>query len=277
MADAQILRVENGKQGPDPQEAFFIHDDRFIAQLNEVRNLKRFLFEEKVKFDPKQLEDIDLGLLNNLRYRSQARPPTLEEWVLLDKKLSALTSYLNDELRQKIRIRELSSFFGSIPLAFLSVATITMVYYFLYPYFLVTGSTTFAASYLTSLIVWSLSQGGLGACAFLGTRAAMKRVNPDNQQTDEFSDITDKNALKVRIVLGCLFGSLIGLPFSNAALSKMSVMLFGDATAKGEIQASDFVPILVPFMVGFSTSLVLAILNRCVLSVRTLLGITSAQ
>jgi hypothetical protein len=150
-----------------------------------------------------------------------------------------------------------------------------LVYYFLYPYFLASGSTIFAASYLTSLIVWTLSQGGLGACALLGTRAAIKQINSENQQFDGFSDITDKNALKIRIVLGCLFGSLIGLPFSNAALSKMNLMLFGDG--KGDIQTSDFALILVPFLVGFSTSLVLAILNRCVLSVRTFLGITSAQ
>ena len=32
-----------------------ISDERFMRQLKEIQNLKEFLFEEKVKFDPDQM------------------------------------------------------------------------------------------------------------------------------------------------------------------------------------------------------------------------------
>src|SRR2546429_9897740 len=93
---------------PYEDELDKICDERFIDQVREVQNLKRFLFEQKVKFEPSQLGSIDLGPLNNLRFGSRGRMATLEEWKLLDEKISILATYLNDELRQKIRIRELS-------------------------------------------------------------------------------------------------------------------------------------------------------------------------
>jgi hypothetical protein len=67
-----------------------IADERFIAQLDEVKKLKQFLFEQKVKFESKQLELIDLGNLNNLRFGKTGRVPTPDEWVHLDKSLSHL-------------------------------------------------------------------------------------------------------------------------------------------------------------------------------------------
>ena len=41
-----------------------ISDKRFGVQLNEVRTLKKFLFEEKVQLSSDQIEAIDLGPLN---------------------------------------------------------------------------------------------------------------------------------------------------------------------------------------------------------------------
>jgi hypothetical protein len=253
-----------------------IGDTRFASQLKEVQDLKRFLFEEKVKFNPEQIDSIDLGPLNNLRYRPHGRPPTADEWKLLDVKLSGLASYITDELRQKIRIRELGVYFGTIPLLFLVVAVAAIIYYFLYSKFLAIDSVGFTASYLGSLVVWTITQGGLGACAFLGTRVAIKRAAGASisEALQEGADITDRSVLKIRILLGCLFGFLLGLPFSALALDNLLKAMF---SLPVELNASGFAFIVVPFMVGFSTNLVLAILDRCVVSIRTFFGTTDGK
>lgn len=252
-------------------QAHAICDKRFIAQLKEVKDLKEFLFEQKVKFEPSQLNSIDLGELNNVSYDPDGRAPRLEEWRLLDEKIAVLASYLSDDLRQKIRIRELSTFFDKLPLIFLMATLAAILYHFLYGGFFDKGTLLFNASFLLSLIVWTVAQGGLGACAFLGTRIATKR--PDKMLADTFSDVsdvTDESILRIRVILGCLFGSLIGVPIGSIAFDKMESAIYDNRVT---LSPSDFALIILPFMVGFSTNLVLAILERVIESVRTFFGI----
>jgi len=251
----------------------FVGDQRFGNQLNQVRGLKQFLFEEKVRFNPNELGSIDLGPLNNLRYWRFGRQPTAVEWQLLDKKLSALTSYLDDDLRRKARIRELSIFFGLIPLTFLLLAVVSIVFYALYP-LIIKDSNSFAfnVAFLLSLTVWTISQGGLGACAFLGTRVAIQKAQgiTESKLLRESADITDVSVLRIRIIQGLLFGFLIGLPVSFPGLNRIWKSIFENDY---NVSAADFALILMPFILGFSTNLVLVILDRSVLAIQTFFGL----
>jgi hypothetical protein len=274
MAVAEFpLKGDTTGPGAPTNESDKIADQRFIDQLREVHNLKRFFFEERVGFEPTQLASIDLGPLNNLRFGYKGRAASLNEWKLLDEKISILASFLTDELRQKIRVRDLSIYFGLIPLLFLLASLAALFYRFLYGAFFPKDTLLFNASYLASLIFWTVAQGGLGACAFLGTRVATKRL--EKTPLDILADsmeITDKSILKIRIILGCLFSSLIGIPIASFSLDKIGDALYppqGGAT----LNPSDFALMILPFMVGFSTNLVLAILERAVEAIRTLFGI----
>ncbi|HEV2098346.1 MAG TPA: hypothetical protein VGR45_05410, partial [Stellaceae bacterium] len=64
MSDAAVLgsltRIEQEVAGGG------IANERFIHQLDELRKLKEFLFEEKVQFKEQDLESINLDQLNNL-------------------------------------------------------------------------------------------------------------------------------------------------------------------------------------------------------------------
>lgn len=106
-----------------------ISDERFIGQLDQLRQLKQFLFEEKVRFKAEDLNIIDFGALNNLVYSTYGRVPSPTEWRLLDEKLSTLANYLSDDLRRKIRIRELSNFFKTLPLVFITVSGVLTIIY----------------------------------------------------------------------------------------------------------------------------------------------------
>lgn len=154
-----------------------ICDRRFINQLNQLRTLKEFLFEEKVAFASANIDGIDLGVLNNLRYKHTGRVPENFEWRLLDIKLDALTSYLNVDLRRKIRIRELGIFFGELPLVFLSCSIIATVAFVMLGRVGDSESVVAAFIWLVTMIIWAISQGGLGACAFLGTNVILKIPN----------------------------------------------------------------------------------------------------
>jgi hypothetical protein len=106
-----------------------IRDARFYHQLTQLRKLKSFLFEEKVKIKKDQLQSIDLGELNNFTCDKNGRVPSQVEWRLLDEKLSAITSLLNDDLKTRIRISDLGIFFGQLPLLFLGFTTISTIGY----------------------------------------------------------------------------------------------------------------------------------------------------
>jgi hypothetical protein len=266
-----------------------IRDKRFGIQLSELQKLKKFLFEERVPFDSEQTKAIDIGLLNNLQYRSwskASRLPSESEWRLLDEKQSLMASCLNDDLRYKIRIRELNKYFYTIPVLLLSLSIVTIVYYFLYPQFVPFPSALATASFLGSVIVWTMSQGGLGACAFLGIKVAMKdpKSAREAELPEEQADITDKNVLKTRILLGCLFAFIFGLPLSLNGLEGIrhflfpaSAVLTSTSTDSAAVKTSDIVWIVAPFMLGFSIHLVLALLNRFVASMRTFFGIAGRQ
>jgi hypothetical protein len=269
-------------EGKDP--SVHIGSRRFIEQLTQAEVLKQFLFKEKVPFTEEQLANIDLTDLNNLVYKESGRVPTVGEWHALDEKHSALIACLDVQLRRKLRIKELDFFFGFLPMLSLAVCAIVTVVYMIYPRFVDPDGTAATLIFATVLIVWTISQGALGACAFLGTSVLSTRtvevttgtsgeVKP-TAATDEI-DITDPSVLKIRVLSGALFAFLIGLPFSYEALDVMYSTLFTARTPDSKLDIPQIGVIFVPFIVGFSTNFVLAVLNRIIASLQILLGMTS--
>ena len=277
-ADAAAAR---GVSEADATLSPVVNDKRFFRQLTQLVKLKQFFFEEKVKFDLAAIDQVDLGNLNNLRYGRNGRSPTAKEWRLLDEKLAILSSHLTDDLRQRIRIRELGLFFGTMPLVFLSGAVASLIFYNVLPIMMPnTTSPLYYFLFLFLLLSWTLTQGGLGACAFLATRVAIRRAETGSlpEALQDAFELTDANVLKTRILLGCLFAFLVGLPFSTLALTSLGHFIFGvGATAPAPLKPSESMLIFVPFLMGFSTNLVLAVMDRSILAVRALFGIPAQK
>jgi hypothetical protein len=255
----------------------------FITTLTKLRKLTNFLLDEQVAFTPDELSEVDLGILNNFRYSASGRSPTGSEWFQLQKTFSAVNSRLGTDLKRKARIYELGSFFGEIPLIFLVAAIVSTVLYIFVNAGIIfdQGTTAYVISYTLLVVIWALSQGGLGACAFLGTTVILKNADeirsqraPENGLPNislEFSDITDRNFLRVRIILGALFGFLFGTTIANYSLDKLSAaFVFENRTS---FNYQDMAIIIIPFVIGFSTNLVLILLNRIVSVIQTSLGL----
>ena len=267
-----------------------ISDLQFLLQLREVKSIKQFLFEERVPIGLAKLQSIDLGSLNVLTYGKGGRAPSTEEWSSLDEKLSALTDLLDQDQRWKLRIRELSLFFRTLPLVFLMFSVLIVIFYMVYPKFVEEGSTLKAICFLFCLLAWAITQGALGACAFLGVSAG-NRVSslPAGGSASstalialaDIPDLTNRNLMTIRIVLGAVFAFLFGVPISYVGLEAMrkSFELANTTpdSASSVPDAATYTLIVAPFLFGFSTSLVLALLSRLLDSIKTFFGISKSS
>jgi VIT1/CCC1 family predicted Fe2+/Mn2+ transporter len=163
-----------------------------------------------------------------LAFLALLRAPTPQEWSLLDEKLSVLSSYLDPILRWKKRLTELGAYFRNLPIFFLFFSIVSLL--------LSVGGVIFADLIVPSalaffhagaIVLWTLALGGLGACAFFGTTLITEsaKINtpsgqqsPNSFQLNSEFDLTGRNLLLTRLVVGILFAFLLGLPLSAGSL-----------------------------------------------------------
>ncbi len=107
-------------------------------------------------------------------------------------------------------------------------------------------------------------------------------MNALSVQDDMTFDPTNKRLTMLRISLGALFGLVLALPFGFTDFVTFChglVNVNGNATSRlsdvalpaGQI-AKQALMLLLPFVLGFSTSLVILVLNRLVDAVQSFVG-----
>lgn len=267
-----------------------VNDRQFVRRLKQVQGIKKFLFDEKPVIDASKTELLGLCGLDQLRYGRRGRLPTPEEWTLLDRKLLELNSLLEADQRRKIRIRELRIFFKFAPILFLIFAVLSIVWYLTFPIMPIFKSLTWYrnVAYLFGMATWGVTQGGLGACAFIGTHVTIraKRAVADRRNLEprtasdlDVDEFSDEDYLRMRIVMGCLFGFIFGFPTAPSALGVMITWLYNSSASEQPLAAHsvDFALLLIPFLAGFNSNLVLTVLNRFVSAVQILFGVTERQ
>jgi hypothetical protein len=74
--------------------------------------------------------------------------------------------------------------------------------------------------------------------------------------------------------MGTLFGSLIGLLFSSGSLSTLNTYIF---TPQPLLPKAEVLLAFAPFIVGFSTDLVLVIFSRVVRAVQSFFGTSTSE
>jgi hypothetical protein len=118
---------------------------------------------------------------------------------------------------------------------------------------------------LAAYMLWLASLGALGSIAFIGMNALAV-------QDDATFDLTNTKLILLRIALGALFGVVLSLPFGFRGFTEF----VGGLTAGGVEPESGFalqsLLLLLPFVLGFSTPLVIMILNQFVEGVGSFFG-----
>jgi hypothetical protein len=288
----------------------FVGDRRFWQQLQSLRELKSFLFSEGVVFQDSDLDAIQMGELDRLAFSLRGRMPSIDEWRAIDTKMNALGKYLDYPLRRKRIFLRLRPYFRTFPLLFLSLAIIAL-FADSCSRFLVDekGNFTFFGTTLdfAANLTWILALGGLGTCGYLSTsliaesrRAATSAtgappaalsssaisssdnlagtqspVHPISSTISEI-DLTDANLIVTRIVVGLLFSFMLGYPvYQLSGQHPLQTLILGKAGDQNLLEIVG--EILLPFILGFSTTLVLGIMERFVTAAGSLFGITTPR
>jgi hypothetical protein len=246
------------RRGADSNE---IRDMRFINQLATLTSLKTFLLNEAVQIRPEDVALFSFGRLYHLRHSDRGRLPTVEEWDLLDKHSQTLFGYLDEDLKRRFRLKQTANLIAGLPIALILLALLSLVF---------AALTLDRKIILVSYFVWTMCLGAIGAMAFLS-------VNALSIQKDVTFDLANQSLLAVRIVLGALFGVVLSIPIGfSAFVNFCESIALGDPNPGAANSVSAFslqaALLLLPFVLGFSTSLVILVMNRLVESIAVFFG-----
>jgi hypothetical protein len=230
-----------------------INDLRFMDDLEKLKQLRSFLIEQAVQLGPTE-RTLSFGDLNLLRYRPNGRSPSLREWVEMEQLTQELFGHLSDPLRRRFLYSNLPWWVAQVAVVLGIVAVVSIVICtFLHPLYI-----------LPFYLGWLASLGAVGSLAFIGMNALAV-------QDDATFDLSSGKLLVLRITLGALFAVVLTLPFGFEGFLKfISVLSFRSDQKLGE--GMDSLLLLLPFVLGFSTSLVIMILNQFVEAIQSFFG-----
>jgi hypothetical protein len=234
-----------------------------MNQFTNLTNLKTFLLTRGVHIRDEDVPMLSFGKLNHLRYWEKGRLPTVEEWEQLDRHSLKLFSYLDDGLRKEFELSQTAKLIAGLPWLFIFVALLFVaVLSMLTVMFAVDNLLLLSGCY----VLWTLLLGAIGAIAFLS-------MNTLSIQKDITFDLTNKNLLAVRIGLGSLFGFFLSVPFGFYSFGAFWESVTHRTPAPSSASFSfEAALLLLPFVLGFSTSLVILVLNKVVESITVFFG-----
>lgn len=248
-----------------------ISDRLFVRQLGYARSLVTFLIRRQAL--PEKPPDVlaNLAALGSIRYSPRGRAPSEEEWRKLYAISRGLASELPLEIATAFSIWRLRTFFGLFPFIFLIMGIAALEATYLMS--LAAGSAGWYYFIgLAAVLSWTCALGGLGTSAFFGTSLLAQLASAAGNDQARLKEITDDTYLQTRLMIGILFAFVLGLPFGHLSLFTASTSLFNDVSWNSEL-FTKMLYILAPFLLGFSTALVLSILERLIEGIKTTLGV----
>jgi hypothetical protein len=239
----------------------------FKDQLGRLRSLRNFVVREKVMQKGEPLPDVAMGSLNSIIFADEkGRPPLDGEWDDVNKKLQDLYGLLSDSDRRKFHFTLAAPMLKFTPTVLFFLSILFLIIPILVP---MLRAEAQAPPLLTfgCFLGWIATLGALGSIAFI-------LVNALGIQVDPTVDVTNKDSTMFRVLLGALFSLVLTLPFGYRSFVNF-YKLISDEKATFQVQEASL--LLAPFLFGFSTSLVLTVLNRLVEGVQTLFGVGSKK
>lgn len=231
-------------------------DLAFLHHLATLKRLRDFVIEENVRDPDDNSPDVKLRGLNSLFYLEGGRRCSDDEWDEVSQKLQTLYSYLTQEQNRRFKFSLAAPSLRILPVVLVVLAV---------AFFTLPALIKYEEMILLSFVGWTVTLGGLGSMAFI-------LVNALGIEVDATIDVTNSDLTRFRVLLGTLFSVVLTLPFVFRYYASFVDELF-NATASVDVQQA--LMLLLPFLFGFSTSLVLTILNRMMESVQTFFGVSA--
>ncbi len=172
--------------------------------------------------------------------------PTELEWDKIDDDIETLRSMCDEEFihhnRERLFVMSLKSS-NNLALYFLVICITSLI--------IAACPPVYTWIRYVCYIFWLISVGGLGSIAFI-------TVNVLAIHNDATFDLSSNTLIRLRILLGCLSALVISMPFGAPEFFKfMKDIDTGVASA-----TSDLLLLMLPFILGFSTSFLMTILKR---------------
>lgn len=280
LIESQVEADPAAKRDADREEAAAvgpintrINDEYFIRDLGRLKELRSFLIQEAVSVAPSDSNALEFGRLNllskNYLPENMGRDPTEEEWNQVERHTRILFGLLTPSLRRRFVLGAIPGMLAWLPLFLAMIALVALVMAIMSYNVDLLRMGSVGANVLPFYLVWLMSLGAIGAIAFIG-------MNALSVQEDITFDLTNQRLIIMRIALGALFGLVLTLPFGFQeflafcqTIARGSVDLPGEQSPTVTVQAAMLV---LPFILGFSTSLVILILNRFVDAVQGFFG-----
>jgi hypothetical protein len=261
--------IELEHQTEEPSDVT-VNDEQFIRDLKRLKELRSFLIQEAINISPGDSTPLSFGRLNLLQYRFTGRAPTQEEWSQVELHTQTLFRLLSEPLRRRFILGEIPSWVSILPILLALVALAALVGAVLFH----VRAIEYGAAGVYTLpfyLVWLMCLGAIGSVAFIG-------MNALSVQQDITFDLTNRRLMLLRIALGALFGLVLTLPFGFQGFVEFIASIsrggpLSENTQKITVTTQAML-LLLPFILGFSTSLVIMILNRLVDAVQAFFGRT---
>jgi hypothetical protein len=253
-----------------------INDDEFMTDLHRLRQLRSFLNNEAVVLGLSPSDSETLGYLFTLKAGFRGRPPTSQEWTSLDNFNQLFFQTLTEAQRRRFLLGGIPHAFARLPIIFVAISLAALLVSVMLPFIFQLLSwdhgTVFTMTSLTLVscyLMWLISMGGMGSISFIG-------MNALSVQQDVTFDLLNPRLINLRVALGALFALVLTLPFGYVGYAKFINVLTGQEATPipSPLDASDSLMLVLPFLLGFSTSLVIMILNRMLEAAQSFFGRT---
>jgi hypothetical protein len=253
------------------QSSHLIKSREFMEALTRLKDLRSIFLDEGIELKPGELALLTLGDLNLLQLDEkspEARDPKEAEWIHLESVTQLLFRRLTEPVRRKFILGHIPRWIPVAPV-FLGLAAATALIFAVRIYLSYDSPNKVpSALVLPFYLVWLVSLGATGAIAFLG-------MNILSVQKDITFDLGNRRLIGLRIVLGALFGLVLTLPFGFGGFRIFVERLAVDSSySDAPRNVSEPLLLLLPFLLGFSTSLVITILNRMIVGVQSIFAVS---
>ncbi|WP_031361443.1 hypothetical protein [Caballeronia sordidicola] len=241
-----------------------VNDKRFLSRIRILQELREFLLYSGIAI-PERSSRVAVQA-GRRTYHKKGDDPDPTEVADVEAALEILLSLLRGPLRKKFLLTQFPRWMSILAVACLALIITSLLFLVQPKEWTLLLPHALIPLHLVAYLIWLPSMGALGAISFVS-------MNVLSVQEDVTFDLTSTRLLTVRFIIGALFGLVMSLPFGHEKFVAFGEELVHSRALSNTDAFEQALFLLLPFLLGFSTTLVIFILNRLVDGVQTLFGL----